>query len=136
MASEPTIVEITEEITEVTVTDEKTVTVELSPEITNIEVNNFAFPTINVDAGNVYFSPHGTVTAQNVQDAIKQLADQDYRTATTPTGSNIEEGDTWYNIDTDQFYVYRRTSPTELAWVPIMVGNESPDSDTLDAGAF
>jgi hypothetical protein len=80
--------------------------------------------------------PHGTVTAGNVQDAIRQLADQDFRSATTPTGSNIEEGDTWYNIDTDQFYVYRRINPTQLAWVPIMVGNDSPDSDTLDAGAF
>lgn len=135
MATEPTIVEITEEVTNLTATTEEVV-VNLNPEIVEVEVNNFAIPVNYLDAENVFLAPHGTVTADNVQEAIRQLADQDFRQAVTPTGSNIEEGDTWYNIDTDQFYVYRRTSPTELAWVPIMVGNDSPDSDTLDAGAF
>lgn len=135
MATEPTIVEITEEVTNLTATTEEVV-VNLNPEVVEVEVNNFAIPVNYLDAENVFLAPHGTVTADNVQEAIRQLADQDFRQAATPTGSNIEEGDTWYNIDTDQFYVYRRTSPTELAWVPIMVGNDSPDSDTLDAGAF
>jgi hypothetical protein len=135
MSTQPTIVEIKEEVTTIQASTEDIV-VNLTPEVVEVEVNNFAIPVNYLDAENVFLVPHGTVTAGNVQDAIRQLADQDFRSATTPTGSNIEEGDTWYNIDTDQFYVYRRINPTQLAWVPIMVGNDSPDSDTLDAGAF
>jgi hypothetical protein len=135
MSTQPTIVEIKEEVTTIQASTEDIV-VNLNPEVVEVEVNNFAIPVNYLDAENVFLVPHGTVTAGNVQDAIRQLADQDFRSATTPTGSNIEEGDTWYNIDTDQFYVYRRINPTQLAWVPIMVGNDSPDSDTLDAGAF
>jgi acyl transferase domain-containing protein len=128
-------IEIQEDVTDITVTEEQVV-IDITPEIVEVEVNNMAVPSIFIDASNVSMDPHGSISATNLQTAIEQLADQDFRSATTPTGSNIEEGDTWYNIDTDQFYVYRRINPTELAWVPIMVGNDSPDSDTLDAGAF
>ena len=82
------------------------------------------------------FDGHGTITADNVRDALQQLADQDFRTTETPTGPNIEEGDTWYDIDDNQLKVYRETSSGVFEWVPIMIGNISDDSDTLDAGAF
>lgn len=133
--SQGTVLQINTEVTEVTVSNE-TVTLDISPEIVEVSVNNMAIPTTFVDAGNVGLSPYGTITATNVQDALAQLADQDFRQATTPTGSNLQEGDTWYNIETNQFYVYRRSSPTEFSWFPIMVGNGSSDTDTLDAGAF
>jgi hypothetical protein len=128
-------IQIEESVTDITVAEEQVV-IDITPEIVEVDINNLAIPTLFVEAENVRMTPHGAISATNLQTAIEQLADQDFRSATTPTGSNIEEGDTWYNIDTDQFYVYRRLSPTELAWVPIMVGNDSPDSDTLDAGAF
>ena len=89
-----------------------------------------------MDAENVAFVAHGTITADNVSDALKQLADQDFRTTDTPTGSNIEEGDTWYDVDDNQLKVYRETSSGVFEWVPIIVGAASDDSDTLDAGAF
>ena len=136
MATEPTVVYITEDVTDITVTSDNTVEVTLSPDTTTIEVNNFAIPVNFLDAANVFFVPHNTVTATNVQAAIEQLADQDFRSTTTPTGSNIEEGDTWYDTDDNQLKVYRETSEGVFEWVPIMVGNISPDSDTLDAGAF
>ena len=44
--------------------------------------------------------------------------------------------DTWYDIDDNQLKVYRETSSGVFEWVPIMIGNISDDSDTLDAGAF
>lgn len=127
-----TSIEITTNTTDVTVVEENVV-IDISPEIVQVEAA-LSVPVIN--AASIAVTPHGTITANTLQTAIEQLADQDFRSASTPTGSNIQEGDTWYNIDTDQFYVYRRISETELSWVPIMVGNESPDSDTLDAGAF
>jgi len=127
-----TSIEIVTNSTEVTV-EEENIIIDIVPEVTTVEAA-LSVPTISANA--ITVTPYGTVTGNTLQTAIEQLADQDFRSSSTPTGSNIEEGDTWYNTDTDQFYVYRQVSGTGLTWVPIMVGNESPDSDTLDAGAF
>ena len=131
-----TSVQITEEVTQLSVTNDNGVSVNLVESPTLLTVNNFAIPANFMDAENVAFAAHGTITADNVSDALKQLADQDFRTTETPTGPNIEEGDTWYDIDDNQLKVYRETSPGIFEWVPIIVGNISEDSDTLDAGAF
>jgi hypothetical protein len=132
----PTQVAITEEITKVSVTN-NTVSIALSDSNTQVYVNNFALPSLPITAAaNVTFSPYGTITANNVNEALKQLADQDFRTTGTPTGSNIQEGDTWYDTDDNQLKVYRETSSGVFAWVPIMVGNISADSDTVDAGSY
>lgn len=120
-------IEITENVTQLFSTESNTV---------EVIVDNTAIPTQSVNGVNVVIEPHGTVTATTVQGAIEQLADQDFRTTDTPTGSNIEEGDTWYDTDDNQLKVYRETSPGIFEWVPIIVGNISEDSDTLDAGAF
>ena len=131
-----TTVDVSENITQVSITETGKVEVEINEDTTTIEINNFAIPSTTSDASGVSFNPHGTITATNLQAAVEQLADQDFRQSTTPTGDNVEEGDTWYDTSTEQFYVYRETSPAVFEWVPIMVGNDSPDSDTLDAGAF
>ena len=131
-----TTVIITEEVTELTVSNANDISVTLVDDPTVLTVNNFAIPANYMDAENVAFVAHGTITADNVSDALKQLADQDFRTTTAPTGSNVEEGDTWYDTDDNQLKVYRETSSGVFEWVPIMVGNISDDSDTLDAGAF
>ena len=104
-----------------------------SPSVTTV-VAQLALPTAT--AASIVVTPTGTITATNVQEALAQLAAQDFRQTTTPTGSNIEEGDTWFNSDTETLSVYRETSHGTYEWVPIMIGNSSPDSDTLDAGAF
>ena len=106
---------------------------EISPDLTVVEVSS-SFPSLTADFISVV--PYNTITATNVQRALEQLADQNFRSTTTPTGSNIEEGDTWYDTDDNQLKVYRETSAGVFEWVPIMIGNISPDSDTLDAGAF
>ena len=135
MADTTTVI-ITEEVTELTVSNANDISVTLVDDPTVLTVNNFAIPANFMDAENVAFVAHGTITADNVSDALKQLADQDFRTTSTPTGSNVEEGDTWYDTDDNQLKVYRETSSGVFEWVPIMVGNISDDSDTLDAGAF
>ncbi len=131
-----TTVDVSEDVTQVSITETGKVEVEISEDTTTIEINNFAIPSTTSDASGVSFNPHGTVTATNLQAAVEQLADQDFRTTETPTGPNIEEGDTWYDTDDNQLKVYRETSSGVFEWVPIMVGNISEDSDTLDAGAF
>ena len=134
--SDTTTVQIVEEVTQLSVSNANDISVTLSDDSTTLTVNNFALPTAYVDAVDVTFSPHGTVTATNLRDAVQQLADQNFRSDDTPTGSNVEEGDTWYDTDDNQLKVYRETSSGVFEWVPIMVGNISEDSDTLDAGAF
>jgi len=135
MADTTTVV-ITEEVTELTVSNINDISVTLVDDPTVLTVNNFAIPVQFMDSGNVSFDGHGPITADNVRDALQQLADQNFRTTDTPTGSNIEEGDTWYDTDDNQLKVYRETSSGVFEWVPIMIGNISDDSDTLDAAAF
>ena len=134
--TDTTTVQIVEEVTQLSVSNASDVSVTLSDDSTTLTVNNFALPTAFVDASDVTVSPHGTVTANNLQNALEQLADQDFRTDDAPTGSTVEEGDTWYDTNDNQLKVYRETSTGNFEFVPIMIGNDSPDSDTLDAGAF
>ena len=78
---------------------------------------------------NVY--PTGSLTT-----ALEKLADQFFRGTTAPTGSNLEEGDLWYDTDDNQLKIYREVSSGTFQFVPIMIGNNSSDSDTIDAGSF
>ena len=136
MSQTYTTVDITEDVTEVSITETGKVEVAISEDVTVVEINNLAVPTTFVAAADVGFEPHGSVTATNIRDAIQQLADQNFRSDDVPTGSNLEEGDTWYDTDDNQLKVYRETSEGNFEFVPIMIGDDSPDSDTLDAGAF
>ena len=105
---------ITEQVTDLTVTSTNNIAIDLTTDDVSVTVNNIALPINYTDAQNVAFTPYNTITA----------------------GATVEEGDTWYDTDDNQLKVYRETSSGVFAWVPIIVGNESPDSDTLDAGAF
>ena len=131
-------VTITESVTDLTAENTNAVTVDITAEATTISVNNFAIPINFMDADNVVFTPHNTITANNVSDAIKQLADQQFRRTTPPADgtANLEEGDLFYDTDDNQIKVYRETSTGVFEFVPIIVGDASGDSDTLDAGAF
>ena len=140
--SATTQVTITEEVTELSISSNNEISLNLTPDNTNITVNNFAIPINFMDADNVVFAPYNTLTAANVSDALKQLADQNFRSDAAPVGSTvagastISEGDTWYDTDDNQLKVYRETSTNVFEWVPIIVGAAADDSDTLDAGAF
>lgn len=76
------------------------------------------------------------LSATNVQTAIEELAGNTFQQDNAPTGSQINEGDTWYDTNDNEYKIYRETSTGVYQWVPIMVGSASGDSDTLDAGAF
>lgn len=80
--------------------------------------------------------PVGNLTATNVQTALEDLASTTFQQNETPSGAQVTEGDTWYDLDDNQYKVYRETSPGTFQWVPIIVGSADGDSDTLDAGAF
>ena len=135
MSTAATTLAVSESVTTVTVEEDVT-TINIAPEITTVEAAGIAISTANAAA--LAVTPHGTITATNVQDALQQLADQNFRGTTAPTAgtTNLEEGDFFYDTDDDQLKVYRETSTGTFEFVPIMVGNISPDSDTVDAGAF
>ena len=136
--SSQTTLEITEDVTDVTISGD-TLEVSITDDVTTVQAYTLAVPFEvpgQITAANVTVVPYGTVTSTNLRDALKELADQDFRSASAPTGSTVSEGDTWYDTDDDQLKVYRETSSGNFAWVPIMVGNISPDSDTIDAGSY
>tara|TARA_B100000131_G_scaffold284859_1_gene293744 strand:- start:222 stop:635 length:414 start_codon:yes stop_codon:yes gene_type:complete len=136
--STQTTIEITEDVTDVTTTADTT-TVEITDDVTTIQAYTLAVPFEvpgQITAANVTVVPYGTITSTNLRDALKELADQDFRGASTPSGSYISEGDTWYDTDDDQFKVYRETSTGTFQWVPIIVGAAAGDSDTIDAGSY
>lgn len=109
---------------------------EVTAPATEITINTAAVPSATVlSAADIPFSGYGNITADNLEAALQQLADNSFSQASTPT-TNLNEGDTWYNTVTEQFNVYRETSPGIFQWVPILVGAAGGDSDTLDAGAF
>ena len=109
-------------------------TLTITEDITTVEVNNMAIP--NQNSAEIAFSPYNTITATNVSDALKQLADQSFRSASAPTGATVGEGDMWYDTDDDELKVYRETSTGVFQWVPIILGAAADNSDTLDAGTF
>ena len=110
---------------------ENVTTLNIVPSVTTVEAKGLAIALS--DSGALGFTPYGTITATNVQDALKQLADQDFRSTSTPTGTNVSEGDTWYDTDDNIMKVYREVSTGVFAWTNLVVANTD---DLLDAGAF
>ena len=88
------------------------------------------FITVNITGGNMNcLIPGGTLTS-----ALQILADQFYRQPEEPTGSNLSEGDLWYDTDDDQLKVYRETSSNVFQFVPLAAATDTMDN--LDGGQF
>ena len=130
MTDQGTQISVSEGVTTVSVEEDVT-TINIAPVITTVEAKGLAISLVSASA--LPFEPHGTVTATNVQSALEQLADQDFRSNDTPTGTNVSEGDTWYDLDDNTMKVYREISSGVFAWTNVVVAETN---DTLDAGAF
>ena len=128
--ADATTLSVSETVTTVTVAEDST-TINIAPTVTTVEAKGLAVSLANAAALPV--TPYGTVTATNVQDALQQLADQDFRSTSQPTGTNVQEGDTWYDTDDNIMKVYREISTGVFAWTNLVVAETD---DTLDAGAF
>ena len=130
MSDQGTQISVSEGVTTVSVEEDVT-TINIAPVVTTVEAKGLAISLVSAAA--LPFEPHGTVTATNVQSALEQLADQDFRSNDTPTGTNVSEGDTWYDLDDNTMKVYREISSGVFAWTNLVVAETN---DTLDAGAF
>ena len=83
---------------------------------------------ITVNAYNNVFDTGSLTTA------LQKLADQFFRGPSAPTGSNLSEGDLWYDTDDDQLKVYRETSTNNFEFVPL--ASATGTMDNLDGGLF
>lgn len=124
--------------TTVTITP-KNSSITASSQTTTLTISSAIATSVN-DASTITFSsPVGTLGGQdNVEDALNFLANQFYVATTAPSSdtTNLAEGDLFYDTDDNQLKIYRETSTGNFEFVPIMIGNESADSDTVDAGGF
>lgn len=68
------------------------------------------------DALNIPCGDISGLTATNIQDALSELADRKFAQDSAPTseGSNLAEGDIWYNTVEDKLMVYRNTTWEEI----------------------
>ena len=87
-------------------------------------------------AGDIVYTQTGSLPGGNMQDALADLADQFYRQSSTPSGSNLGEGDLWYNTSTEELFVYRQVSGGYEWHTIASAGGSSPTSFTLDGGSF
>ena len=83
-------------------------------------------------ANNVVNDTHNTMTQSNVQASIEQLESQFSRGATDPTTDtepHLDDGDLFYNTNTNQLKVYR-----DGAFQILLQAGD--DMDTLDGSTF
>ena len=130
-------VSIVVDTTTVTVTSEEAVKVAIAPETTEIAIAVVPAATLASQIGS---TAYGTISATNIQTALEQLADQFYRGSSTPSGTNLGEGDLWYDTANEELRVYREISSGSFAWIALIAGGyitgETSLMDKLDGGYF
>ena len=88
-------------------------------------------------ADQVTYTATTTLPGGNVQEALADLAEQFYRQSATPSGSNLGEGDLWYDTANEELRVYRQVGVSSYEWHTIAAaGGTSPTMNTLDGGSF
>ena len=130
-------VSIVVDTTTVTVTSEEAVNVAIAPETTEVAISVVPASTIASAIGS---NAYGPITATNIQTALEQLADQFFRQASTPSGTNLAEGDLWYDTANEELRVYREISAGSYEWQALVSGGyisgEASLMDKLDGGLF
>ena len=129
-------VTVTESPTYITV-DESTLTVTINQSNNPITVTTSSDLTFQASlAEDVTYTQTGSLVGGNLQEALGDLADQFFRQSSTPSGSNLAEGDLWYNTSSEELFVYRQVSGGYEWHTIASAGGSSPTSFTLDGGSF
>jgi len=129
-------VTVTESPTYITV-DESNLTVTLNQSDNPITVTTTSDLTLQAgQADEITYTATGSLAGGNLQEALGDLADQFYRQSSTPSGSNLAEGDLWYNTSSEELFVYRQVSGGYEWHTIASAGGSSPTTFTLDGGSF
>ena len=129
-------VTVTESPTYITV-DESNLTVTLNQSDNPITVNTTTDVLLPASyADQVTYSATTTLPGGNVQEALADLAEQFFKQSATPSGSNLEEGDLWYDTANEELFVYRQISGGYEWHVIASAGGSSATAFTLDGGSF
>ena len=129
-------VTVTESPTYITV-DEANLTVTLNQSDNPITITTSSDLTLQAgEAEQILYTATGSLAGGNVQDALGDLADQFFRQSSTPSGSNLAEGDLWYNTSSEELFVYRQVSGGYEWHTIASAGGSSPTTFTLDGGSF
>ena len=129
-------VTVTESPTYITV-DESNLTVTLNQSDNPITITTSSDLTLAASvAEDVTYTQTGSLAGGNLQEALGDLADQFYRQSSTPSGSNLAEGDLWYNTSSEELFVYRQVSGGYEWHTIASAGGSSPTTFTLDGGSF
>ena len=124
--------------TTVTITP-STTSINATAQTTTLTISSAIASAVNDASSITYTNAVGTLGGQTtVEGALNFLANQFYVATTAPSANttNLAEGDLFYDTDDNQLKIYRETSSGTFEFVPIMIGNDSADSDTVDAGSF
>ena len=124
--------------TTITITPNNT-SINATSQSTTLTISSAIAGTADDAAGISLSNPVGTLASETtVEGALNFLANQFFVSTTAPTSSttDLAEGDLFYDTDDNQLKIYRETSNGTFEFVPIMIGNNSADSDTVDAGSF
>ena len=117
----------------------QTTSINATSNTTTITISSAVSGTATDAAGISFNNPAGTLTSEStVEGALNFLANQFFVQTSAPTSSttDLAEGALFYDTDDNQLKIYREVSTGTFSFVPIMIGNDSADSDTVDAGAF
>jgi len=117
----------------------QTTSINATSNTTTITISSAVSGTATDAAGISFNNPAGTLEDETtVEGALNFLANQFFVQTSAPTSSttDLAEGDLFYDTDDNQLKIYREVSTGTFSFVPIMIGNDSADSDTVDAGAF
>jgi len=87
-------------------------------------------------AADIIYNETTTLPGGKVQDALADLAEQFFRQSATPSGSNLEEGDLWYDTANEELFVYRQITGGYEWHVIASAGGSSATAFTLDGGSF
>ena len=123
--------------TTITITPNNT-SLNATSQTTTLTISSAVGGSASDAAGISLSNPVGTLSSQSTVDgALNFLANQFYVATTAPSANtqDLAEGDLFYDTDDNQLKVYRDVDGS-ATFVPIMIGNDSADSDTIDAGAF
>ena len=121
--------------------DSYTITIDAINEITINKATDVSAATLlvgflltSIAAEDVPVAAIAGLSADNIQEALNQLADRFYRQDSEPVGA--DEGDLWYDTDDNAFKVYRHTSVNVIEWVTLASSDIVEDGSIVDSGSF